>query len=125
MCYNISMIIQIDKILTLNEYINAERANKYAAASLKKKYTEYFANVFNGCEKITKPIDIHFIWHLNNKRRDLDGISSIMRKFILDGMVESGILENDNLKWVQGFQDDVKFIKGDIEAVEIGFKENT
>lgn len=79
-------IIEIHKILTLNDYINAERSNKYKAAKLKKEYTELFAREFTD-ERITNPVDVHFIWHLKNKRRDIDNIS-FMQKFILDGMVK-------------------------------------
>ena len=97
--------IEIYKILTLNDYINAERSNKYKAAKLKKEYTDFFAREFIG-EKITKPVDIHFIWHLKNKRRDIDNIA-FMQKFILDGMVKAGTLKDDNMQWVQGLKHDL------------------
>lgn len=45
-----------------------------------------------------------FEWHIST-RHDPDNISSGGRKVILDGMVESGKLVNDNQKWILGFED--------------------
>lgn len=56
-----------------------------------------------------KPIKLHFTWIEKNKRRDLDNISAVGKKFILDTLQICGKLKNDNLNYVVGFSDDVMF----------------
>ena len=56
-----------------------------------------------------KPIKLHFTWIEKNKRRDLDNISAVGKKFILDTLQLCGKLKNDNLNYVVGFTDDVMF----------------
>lgn len=53
----------------------------------------------------TKPIKIHFIWIETSKRRDLDNISAVGRKFILDTMQKCGKIKNDNLNYVVDLHD--------------------
>lgn len=47
-----------------------------------------------------------------DNKRDLDNISSLGRKFILDALVEAGKLANDNRKNVIAFKDTFQTIKG-------------
>lgn len=58
-----------------------------------------------------KPLKIHFTWIEKNKRRDLDNISAVGKKFILDTLQLCGKLKNDNLNYVVGFTDDVTYGK--------------
>lgn len=87
----------------LNEMINAARANRYMAASIKKKETQRCAwsVVGSGMKKIDSPIFIDINWYEPNKRRDIDNVAA-GAKFILDGLVEAGKLTNDGRKWVVG-----------------------
>ena len=66
-----------------------------------------------------KPIKIHFTWIEKNKRRDLDNISAVGKKFILDTLQICGKLKNDNLNYVVGFTDDVEFDKENGIIIEI------
>ena len=66
-----------------------------------------------------KPIKIHFTWIETSKRRDLDNISAIGRKFILDTLQICGKLKNDNLNYVVGFSDQVEFDKTNGVIMEI------
>lgn len=66
-----------------------------------------------------RPIKIHFTWIEKNKRRDLDNISAIGRKFILDTLQLCGKLKNDNLNYVVGFSDEVEFDKTNGVILEI------
>lgn len=52
-----------------------------------------------------KPVTIDFLWTEKNNRRDYDNLSSLGRKFILDALVASGKLPDDNRKYVRGFSD--------------------
>jgi len=112
------MIVKIDyKFTSLNEYINAERTNKYIASKIKKEETEVARLHFLGKEKIKKRVDMTFIWHLHNKKKDPDNIA-FAKKFILDGMVKSGVLENDTLKWIKSLRDEF-VIGGKSDFVEV------
>lgn len=54
------------------------------------------------------PIKINFIWVEDSKRRDLDNIC-FAKKFILDSMVKSGKLKDDNRKYVYAFTDNFRY----------------
>lgn len=43
-------------------------------------------------------------WYEQNRRRDLDNVA-FGKKFIQDGLVKAGILENDSAEYVAGFSD--------------------
>jgi len=90
--------------ITLNQYINKERANKYLAATVKKDET-YRASIYFMNIKLNTPIKIKFIWHMKNERTDPDNICWA-KKMILDGMLKAGAIENDNFKHIKGFTDE-------------------
>jgi hypothetical protein len=94
-------------LITLNEYISAERANKGYAAQIKKKLTGQIAFLCKA-QKFTLPektkFDVNFEWFTPNERTDHDNIS-FAKKFVLDGIVESGALQKDSPKFVGNFTD--------------------
>lgn len=91
----------------LNEYISAERRNKYQAASMKKQAEHIVGHVaksqLHGV-KFTGPVIIHYLWIEPNKKRDKDNIA-FAKKFIQDSLVHIGILENDGWKNIEYFTD--------------------
>jgi hypothetical protein len=92
--------------ITLNEYIKAERANKFHAAKIKSEESQkawYFAKLYPGI-KPRKPVFLIFNWVTKNERIDPDN-TAFARKFILDGLVTAGTLTNDGRKQVVGFMD--------------------
>lgn len=52
------------------------------------------------------PATFRFRWYEQNRRRDKDNVSAFGRKVILDGLVQAGILPNDNWNYVEGFRDE-------------------
>jgi Holliday junction resolvase RusA-like endonuclease len=106
----------------LNEYINACRHNKYKGNELKQNTDSLIGWHIRAAKlkKIDKPVKIKFIWHEKSYRRDPDNIASA-KKYILDALQKQGILQNDNLKWIKGFQDE--FEVGDKDYIEIIFEE--
>lgn len=50
------------------------------------------------------PIDLHFKWYVPSKRKDKDNIA-FAKKFILDGMLQAGLIENDGWKQIGNFTD--------------------
>ena len=108
-------------MIGLNEYTNANRYNKYAGAKKKKEEQEYIKYCILqqlGNIKITKPVIGQFTWIEENKRRDLDNVC-FAKKFILDSLVELGILQDDNRKMVCGFVDNFEYSNQSKVVVEL------
>lgn len=89
----------------LNEYITAERTNKYLGAKIKRDTTHFVMMSVMNKEKIKTPCRLKFTWMISNKRRDLDNIA-FAKKFILDGFVKAKIIPSDNLNHIIGFIDE-------------------
>lgn len=94
------------ELTDLNTYINAERANRFFGASIKKKNTELVEQeiMIQRLKPITEPVDIHITWYVKNSRKDPDNVA-FAKKFILDGLVKMGVLKNDTMKEIKSFQD--------------------
>jgi Holliday junction resolvase RusA-like endonuclease len=52
------------------------------------------------------PVTIHFEWYRGNAKSDPDNVD-FARKFILDGLVEAGILRNDTCREIRRLVADV------------------
>lgn len=90
----------------LNEYIRAERNNKYKAAKMKSDAEEIIIFSARKCLKgvgIKKPVRLEYTWY-DNTRRDYDNIA-FAHKFVQDALVYSGVLNDDGRKFVKGFSD--------------------
>ena len=109
-------------LCSLNEYIKAERSNRYKAANIKKSETFYCATEIHNAMKdgvqFDWPAILRFTWIVNNRRQDPDNIA-FSKKFILDGMQKSGFIENDNLNNILGFIDDFIVDKNEASRVII------
>lgn len=91
----------------LNEYINAERGNKYQAAVLKKEAEAYIGNIIKTQLRgvsFTGPVIICYAWVEPNRRRDKDNIA-FAKKFIQDSLVAVGVLQGDGWKHIECFAD--------------------
>ena len=109
------------RLIGLNEYTNTNRYNRYAGAKQKKDEQEYIKMCILeqlGNAKIEKPVIGTFTWIEENKRRDLDNIC-FAKKFILDSLVELGILKDDNRKMVCGFVDKFEYADKSKVIVEL------
>ena len=100
------------KVPSLNEYIGACRTNYHKANKMKHEVQDEVAVYIGHLPRMTKPVRIDFLWTEKNNRRDYDNISSAGRKFILDALVNSGKLPDDNRKHVVGFSDRFEVGKG-------------
>ena len=117
------VIIQ-GRLIGLNEYIAAERANRYKAAKMKREneaivmiaIKQQLKNV-----KIEKPVYMEYTWVEKNKRRDLDNIT-FGRKIIQDSLVKAGILKDDGWKYILGFSDRFQ-VDRENSRIEIKIKE--
>lgn len=106
------------KLPSCNQYINECRRNKYAGAKMKKDIQEQIGIYIKQIPKIDKPVKINFTWVEDNKRRDLDGIC-FAKKFILDALVQAGVLADDNRKIVTNFTDSFKYADKSKVIVEL------
>lgn len=97
---------------TLNEYIRAERGNRYAAATLKRKASEAVA-VAAGATRVrfTGAVELELHYYAPNKRTDKDNVA-FAKKYVLDGMQEAGMIANDGwddiTAWTEHFHVDEK-----------------
>lgn len=95
------------RLPNLNEYIRMERANRQAAASLKRK-TENKIGLLIKQQlpgvRITKPVVLIYTWCEANRKRDLDNIA-FAHKFVQDALVDTGVLGGDGWKHIMGFRD--------------------
>lgn len=102
-----------------NDYINLERTNFYAANKLKQQEKKIVR--FNTIGKKytgSYPVEITFKPHYKDRRQDLDNFRI---KGLLDGLVTSGVLKNDNLRHIQRIILEPVF--DNKEGVEIEIKE--
>ena len=114
-----------DKLPSLNDVIRANRGNCYQGNYLKHKVQKKIGGyiekaVGEGTLKEVKsyPVMVDFEWHERTKKRDADNIASA-KKFILDEMVNQGIIKNDSRKYVKGFTDEIVDDKADFVIVTI------
>lgn len=92
----------------LNDYIAAERANRYRGAKMKADNEKSVVAAVMQCMrgvKIERPVFMEYTWIEPSRRRDKDNISSFGRKVIQDALVSTGVLKDDGWKHVVGFSD--------------------
>lgn len=94
------------RLPSLNEYVAAERTNRFKAAAMKRRETERVrdAALAQGCPRFEGPVTVRFLWVEPNRRRDLDNVA-FAKKFVLDGLVAAGVLGGDGQRFVVGLQD--------------------
>lgn len=113
---------EIDKRLAgANELIHQTNRNRYAGNKLKQEEQEYIKWCIKkrlGNLKIEKPVIGHFTWIEENKKRDLDNIC-FAKKFILDALVQAGVLADDNRKIVTNFTDSFEYADKSRVIVEL------
>ena len=82
-----------------NNYIDAERQNKYIANNIKQEEKRIVKLLTRGKRYTGKyPVEVIVRPHYNAYRQDLD---NCRYKGLLDGLVSAGVLTNDNLKHIQ------------------------
>ena len=100
----------------LNDYISAERTNRYKGAKMKSKNEAIVNCAILQCMRgvrIEKPVHMKYRWYEKNKRRDKDNISSL---------VYSHVLKNDGWKEITGFSDEF-FVDADNPRIEVLIRE--
>ncbi len=102
----------------LNEIIKAAKRHHMAYAGLKKEYTRKVETelVAQGCIPMTPytSVEVGFQWIESGRARDPDNIRA-GSKFILDAMVNRGVIKDDSMKYIRILRD--SFMKGSERAV--------
>ena len=103
------LLVVYGRLPGLNEYIDAERLNRYRAANLKAESEQlvliYAKRDLRGWAA-SGPVYMRYIWIEPNTRRDKDNISGYGRKVIQDALVKGGFLAGDGWKHIIGFSDE-------------------
>lgn len=106
------------KLPTANEYIDACRKNRYAAAKMKREAENLIMGQAFRLMKITKKVTIRLVWFEETRKRDPDNVA-FAKKFILDALQRIGKLQNDNSRWIAGFEDAFVYGKGQGVLIEV------
>ena len=114
-----------EKLPSLNDYINKLKSpnGKRVGAAFKRETDElceaYMLPVKQVAENVCKePVLILFRWNEKAHRRDLDNIYSA-KKYILDALQKTGIIENDNYAHIKGVYDTVVYGEKSFVTVQI------
>lgn len=82
-----------------NTIVDKSKQHWAAYSQMKKENTNLVHMIAqNYLEPMTK-VDLHFKWLCTSRRKDKDNIIA-GQKFIIDGLVKAGILENDGWKQI-------------------------
>lgn len=111
----------------LNDYIRAERANRYKGAQYKADNENIVTGAIQECLKgihIDKPVTVLCRWYEKDKRRDPDNICSFGLKVILDALVRSGVLKDDGWDHIKSLSNEFYIDSGDprieVTLLEVG-----
>ena len=91
---------------SMNDYIHSMNVNRFKGNDFKKYYTgiaaEYAheAALQNGWRTPDGKVDIQLDWVEINNRRDPDNVTGGI-KFVLDGIVRAGLLNDDSRRYIQ------------------------
>ena len=116
-------VFQTTSIPDLNEYINAERSNRFIAAKMKEEATTnvMIEAMSQGRKLLSGLYDVTFYHIVSDNKKDPDNIY-FKQKFIFDGFVKARILPNDGRKNIRNITHLIRTIKGE-HFVIVRFRE--
>lgn len=110
----------------LNEYTAANRTNPHKGGKMKKDNGDTVIwSIRQQLRElhINVPVKINYTFYEQNRKRDLDNISSFAHKVIQDSLVKTGVLKNDGWNEITGFTDqfycDKKNPRIEVEIIEL------
>ena len=94
------------KMPNLNDVIAASKRHWSYYSKEKKRWTEIVAQEAKaqGLYKMRLPVWVRTTYYMKTRRGDPDNVR-VAIKYILDGLVQAGVLEDDSQRWIVGFQD--------------------
>ena len=104
-----------------NEIIEAAKRNPHEYARMKETYTAMVAWLAKKLPRFEK-VALVITWYEPDQRRDLDNIMA-GQKFIMDGLVQAGVIPDDSQKYIlgiyHGFKVDRKNPRVEVEIVDV------
>ena len=114
------------ELMDLNAFIKALNSHYIVGNRAKQENTDavsYSAKKAKIKPVETYPVMIAFTWYSPNERKDIDNVA-FAKKFVLDGLVRAGVLENDGRKQIRGFEKEIFLIDKNNPRIEITIIEN-
>ena len=105
----------------LNTIIDQSKSHWANYSKMKKTYTSRVAQAAIGAKRVKKA-DIDITYYCKNRRKDPDNIIGGGNKFVLDGLVKAGVIENDGWRHVNSLNCRCRLDK-DNPRVEIRIRE--
>ena len=115
------MIVIPFRLPGMNEIIDANRESRYAGATQKATYTLLARNAGQNAEPVIGRVDVVCTWYCKDRRRDPDNVSAGI-KFVLDGLIQAGVLQNDGWKQIRSIRHEFSVDK-QRPRVEVELKE--
>lgn len=120
------MKLILPRLPGLNEYIEAERSNKHAAAGMKRQCERDIRMCiraqWKGKVRFQRPVTMRYLWVEKNRRRDKDNVA-FAKKFIQDSLVKEKVIQNDGWKeidsWTDSFAVDAQRPRVEVELEEV------
>ena len=114
------------RLVGMNEIIGAARNNRFGSASQKKSQMQIVTDAIQADEvfrnlRFEKKVNIYVSFIEKSSRRDIDNITSA-NKFILDSIVNYGILIDDSQKYVTKIVSEV-FVDKENPRIEVRLEE--
>ena len=114
------------RLVGMNEIIGAARNNRFSSASQKKSQMQIVTDAIIADEvfrklRFEKKVNIYVSFIEKSSRRDIDNITSA-NKFILDSIVNYGILIDDSQKYVTKIVSEV-FVDKENPRIEVRLEE--
>lgn len=85
---------------TMNQIISAARNSPFVSARQKAKWTNEAALIAFNRYSFPGKVWAAWFWEVTNLRYDEDNLVA-SRKFILDGLVQAGVIKDDSLQIIQ------------------------
>ena len=101
----------------LNDIIDDARTHWAVSAKRKKDADTIVRHSLSKMLPIQYPCTMSFEWYVSSNH-DPDNICAGGKKSILDSMQQAGKLQNDNQKWILGFEDTfIRTKRGDDKVI--------
>lgn len=102
----------------MNDIVAAAKKHYACYSKMKRENTQLFSLVTRNIPKVEGQADIIFTWNFKNKRRDPDNMMAA-QKFILDGLVENGVLQNDTITYIHSINHSFNLSDSDSVQIEV------
>lgn len=114
------------RLPNLNDFIEANRRNKYMGAKMKRDAQttcETYIMLALRDVRIGRRVQITYRWYETDGRRDIDNISGFGHKVIQDALVSCKVLKDDGQKYISGYTDEFYIDKAhpriEVEIAEV------